>query len=154
MIRNAQIADFPEVKKLGKRLIEKTPYRAQQIDTLIASQTFGNCVSSALGFAMVAQHKGEITGMMLGCALPLFYSKARMATDLVLYSERAGDGMAMVRRFIKWAWSIPNVVEVTLSQSSGVDVERTGKLYGRMGLECVGQIYTMARPSVATERAA
>ena len=156
MIRNATTGDLPKIMELGRQLIKATPYRDQKLDIMVCGNTLGNCISSALGFAEVAVHKGEITGMFLGCAIPLFYSKARMASDIVIYSDpkRPGDGFRMARHFIDWAWKIPNVVEVTLSQSSGINIERTGKLYARLGLQKAGEIWTMQRPVVAAEVAA
>ncbi len=154
MIRKATTGDLPKILELGRRLIKNTPYRDQKLDIMVCGNTLGNCISSALGFAEVAVHKGELTGMFLGCAIPLFYSKARMASDIIIYSERAGDGVRMTRHFIDWAWKIPNVVEVTLSQSSGINIERTGKIYARLGLQKAGEIWTMQRPAVAAEEAA
>jgi hypothetical protein len=154
MIRKATTGDLPKILELGRRLIKETPYKDQKLDIMVCGNTLGNCISSALGFAEVAVHKGKVTGMFLGCAIPLFYSKARMASDIIIYSERAGDGVRMARHFIDWAWSIPNVVEVTLSQSSGINIERTGKIYARLGLQKAGEIWTMQRPAVAAEEAA
>jgi hypothetical protein len=154
MIRNAQIADIPQLIALGKRLLELTPYADVKIDTLIAGQTLGQCINSAFGIALVAVHEGKITGLLLGAAVPLWFSKSRSATDIVTYAETPGDGYRMIRRFIRWAWAVPNVIEVTMAQSSGVDVERTGKLYERVGLARVGAIYTAVREPEAAEVAA
>jgi len=118
------------------------------------SHTLGHCLNNAFGYAVVAEHKGELTGFMFGCATPLWFARARAATDIVTYAETPGDGYRMIRRFMKWAWSIPNVVEVTLAQSSGLDVERSGKIYERCGLARVGGLFTAVRPKVAAEEAA
>lgn len=154
MIRNAQTADLPQLLSLGKRLQKKSPYADVPMDVATVGSTLGQCISSAFGFAMVAVHDGKITGVMLGAAMPLFFSKKRAATDFVTYAESPGDGFRMIRQFVKWAWSIPNVIEITLAQSSGVDVERTGKLYARVGLQRVGSIFTAVREAVSMEDAA
>ncbi len=154
MIRNAQVADLPRLLALGKRLHNKSPYPDVPIDVLTCGATLGQCINSAFGFAMVAMHKGKITGFMLGAAVPLWFSKKRSATDFITYAETPGDGYRMLKTFVRWAWSIENVVEITLAQSSGIDVERSAKLYERLGLKRVGSLYTAVRPVVAVEKAA
>ena len=154
MIRRAQIADLPQLLALGKRLLKQTPYADVKIDTLIAGQTLGQCINSAFGLALVAEHRGKITGLLLGAAVPLWFSKSRSATDIVTYAETPGDGYRMIRRFVKWAWNLPNVIEVTMAQSSGIDVDRTAQLYERVGLARVGALYTAVREPEAAEVAA
>jgi len=154
MIRMAQVADLPQLLALGKRLIKMTPYADVKIDTLTAGQTLGQCINSAFGMALVAEHDGKITGLLLGAAVPLWFSKSRSATDIITYAETPGDGYRMIRQFVKWAWSLPNVIEVTMAQSSGIDVERTRQLYERVGLAPVGAIYTAVREPEAAEEAA
>ncbi len=154
MIRNAMGADMPQLMALGKRLHGKSPYPDVPIDIQTCGATLGQCINSAFGFAMVAVHDGKITGFMLGAAVPLWFSRKRSATDFITYAETPGDGMRMLRTFVRWAWSIDNVVEITLAQSSGIDVERSAKLYERLGLKRVGSLYTAVRPVVAVEAAA
>ena len=154
MIRNAQVADLPELLALGKRLLAKSPYSDVPVDTLTFGSTLGQCIQSAFGFAMVAVHDGKITGMLLGAAMPLWFSKKRSATDFITYAETPGDGYRMLRRFVRWAWSMPNVIEITLAQSSGIDIERTARLYEIVGLQRVGNLYTAVRPVIAAEEAA
>jgi len=154
MIRNMTIADFPAVMQLGERLHEQSVYSDVPMDSRTIAATIGQCISSALGFAVVAVHDGKITGVMLGAAAPLWFSKSRSATDFVTYSEWPGDGFRMVRRFIKWAWTLPNVTEITLGQSSGIEPERAARLYSLLGMRRVGNLYTVVREQVATEAAA
>jgi len=154
LIRNAQIADMPEILALGKRLQDRTLYAGVPVDTMVFGQTLGQCINSALGMAIVAEHDGKIDGLLLGVAQPLWFSRKRSASDFITYAETAGDGYRMIRHFVNWAWSIPGVIEVTLSQSSGIEIERTGKLYQRLGLEKVGELYTAVRTDTATEVAA
>ncbi len=154
MIRNAQVSDLPALMALGRRLHIKSPYPDVPIDTLTCGATLGQCISSAFGFAVVAVQDDQMTGLMLGAAVPLWFSKKRSATDFICYAERAGDGYRMIRRFVQWAWAIPNVVEITLAQSSGIDVDRTAKLYERAGLIRVGSLFTAVREAEVVEDAA
>ncbi len=154
MIRNAQIADLPRIANMIKRLLPQTPYASLPFDLTLFGQTFGQCISSALGFAVVSEKDGELDGIMLAAAQPLWFTRGRQATDFVTYAERSGVGYFMIKRFLDWAWTVPNVVEVTLAQSSGIDIERTIKLYERAGLKRVGSIFTILRPVEEAEKAA
>ena len=154
MIRYARVADLPELMSLGKRLHGQTVYADIDIDLQTCAQTLGQCISNAFGFAMVAVHDDKITGFMMGAAVPLWFSRKRCASDIITYAESPGDGYRLIRKFVEWAWAIPNVVEITLAQSSGIDTDRVGVLYKRVGLQQVGSIYTAARPVVSVEDAA
>jgi hypothetical protein len=154
MIRKAQVADLPGIMRVGRRLQAQTPYRDIHVDVATVGSTLGHCINNAFGFAMVATTKGEITGFMLGAAVPLWFCRKRSATDIVTYAENAGDGYKMIKAFIQWAWAIPGVVEITMGQSSGVDTDRSGILYERAGLIRVGNLFTAVREASGAEVAA
>ena len=159
MIRNAQVADLPGILRVGRRLQAQTPYADIPVDIQTVGNTLGHCISNAFGFAMVAvdvpkYNEPDITGFILGAAVPLWFSRNRSASDIVTYAESAGDGYKMIKAFVTWAWSIPKVVEVTMAQSSGVEVDRSGVLYERAGLVRVGNLYTAVREVAAAEVAA
>jgi hypothetical protein len=154
MIRNATTADLPGIMAAGRRLQAKTPYKDIPEDIRTVAATMGECINSAFGLALVAEHKGKITGFMFAAAVPLWFSKKRSATDIVTYAETPGDGYKLIKWFVDWAWSLPNVTEVTMAQSSGIDTRRAGKLYERAGLVRVGSIYTAVREIAAAEVAA
>ena len=154
MIRNAKVGDLPGIMQAGRRLQEKTPYKDIPEDVRTVASTMGECINNAFGLALVAEHGGEITGFMFAAAVPLWFSKKRSATDIVTYAETPRDGYKMIRRFVDWAWSLPNVVEITMAQSSGVDIIRTGTVYERAGLKLIGSIYTAVRETETVEVAA
>lgn len=154
MIRKAKVADLPALMELGRRLHEISPYKKVPIDLQTCAGTLGHCISSAFGFAMVAEKDGKITGLLMGAAVPLWFSRRRSASDIVTYAESAGDGYRLIKAFLKWAWSVPLVVEVTMAQGSGIDTERTAVLYERAGLTRLGNIYTAVRQEQIAEAAA
>ena len=154
MIRNAQTADLPQLIIVGRRLKAMSPYADVPDDVLTFGNTLGQCINSAFGLALVAEHDDKITGFLLGAAVPLWFSKKRSASDIATYAESPRDGYRMIRQFVDWAWSIPNVIEITMAQSSGFEIERSGKIYERMGLVRVGALYTAVRPMPDVEVAA
>jgi hypothetical protein len=154
VIRNATLADLAGIKACAQRLHAKSVYADVPSDVETFARTVCQCVQNAFGFAMVSVHDDQITGFMLGAAVPLWFSRKRSATDIVTYAEHPGDGYKMIKAFIDWAWSTPAVVEVTMAQSSGLDVERTGIIYERAGLIRVGSLYTAVRETAVAEEAA
>lgn len=144
MIRQARVADWPAFYELGQRLLSRTPYSKFPVDRQSAMHAYGQCISSALGFAMVAESDGKLTGVLLGVADRLWWSNKRYASDLIFYSEDGRSGLALMRAFIKWAESVPGVVDITMAQSSGINIEKTAALYRRCGFQRVGNLWTKA----------
>lgn len=145
MIRNARVEDWPQVVELGLRLLEKTPYRDVRLDREQSLHTYSLCMNSALGFAKVATRNGDITGLLLGVADRLWWSKSRYASDLVFYCEDGRSGLSLLTAFVEWAWTVPGVVEVTCAQSSAIRTEETAKLYQRVGFRQMGGLWTRVK---------
>lgn len=145
MIRKGRIEDFPQFWELGKRLLLQTPYAEIEMDRASIAKTFGQCINSALGCCFVAEHGGKLTGIILGVAQDLWWSRTRSASDLIFYAETPGDGARLLREFESWAWKVPRMGDVTVAQSSGIDVDRMDALYLRRGFRRVGAVYTKTR---------
>lgn len=147
MIRDAKVGDFPDVLELCKRLRGQIEtYPGAEVDRESVLRVFGQCVGSRMNKALVAEHDGRLTGLMLGITQELWWSRSREATDLVLYSERPGDGLRMVRRFVEWAFETPRVVSVTLAQSSGLSTDRSTAILKRLGFTEIGGIAQLVKP--------
>lgn len=144
-VRRATPADLAQMVMLGYRLCDKTPYAHIERDRPSIVRTFTMAMSSQFGCAFVAEREGKLTGILVGAAQQLWWSRVRYATDLCFYSERAGDGYALLKKFIAWAWNTPSVIEITMGQSSGIDTKRSAALYRRAGLTLVGGLYTAVR---------
>lgn len=151
MIRRAVIADFPQWLELGKRLLSRTPYSSIEVDQRAVNAMYGQFVNSKLACCFVAEHEGRITGTIAGVVQELWFARRRYASDLLFVAETPGDGPRLLREFVDWAWSVPNVAEVTCGQSSGIDVQAMDGLYRWAGMRKVGAIYTMVRPPGASE---
>lgn len=145
MIRKGRIDDFPQFWTLGKRLLERTPYAELEMDRASIARTFGQCCNSALACCFVADHGGILTGVILGVAQDLWWSRSRSASDLIFYAETPGDGARLLAAFERWAWNVPRIGDVTVAQSSGIDVDRMDALYTRRGFRRVGAVYTKTR---------
>lgn len=123
-------------------------------DLETSAKVFRSCLASKLGCVLVSEHGGRITGTVIGVAQEWWWCRKRVASDLLLYAERPGDGIALLRAFMDWAWKVPGVIHVMCSQSSGIEVMRTARIYERAGLKMIGGMYLASRPQQVEERAA
>ena len=91
---------------------------------------------------------GKIEGVLIGVTHQLWYSRKKQATDLVLLCDRVegiGWGAKLMRRFISWAKDNRGVKEIMLGTLLLVLVmlERTNKLYERMGAVRIGDTFVL-----------
>lgn len=146
MIRKASISDVHAIEALGLRLKSKTLYATWRYDREAALKQIRACVSGpVLGCAFVAEHDGQISGVILGVAERMWFSNQRVASDLMFYSERPGAGYWLLRRFMQWAWSVPSVGQIMLGQSSGLEIDAVENLYRRLNFRKVGGLYELGR---------
>jgi GNAT superfamily N-acetyltransferase len=93
---------------------------------------------------IVAEQDAHLVGMLAGYLNQYYFCDERVACDSVLFVEpnqRSGTAaVRLVRAFRAWAIE-RGAAELGLGISSNVHVERTGRLYERLGLTHVGGIY-------------
>lgn len=98
------------------------------------------------GFLWVHEHGGQIDGGMAGYVAECWYAQIKVAGEFGLYvrPDLAGGIVAMrlVKQFVQWARE-QGAHEITLGITTGVNVHETGRLYERLGFECVGGNYKM-----------
>jgi RimJ/RimL family protein N-acetyltransferase len=71
---------------------------------------------------------------------------ARIASDLIFFSQRMGDGRKMLAAMIEWAFGVPRVVRVECGISSGINSERLEKLYTSVGMSKEGTQFVINHP--------
>lgn len=155
MIRKATAYDLQDIIEMGYRLCDRTPQAHVKRDRPAIAQTLTHCMNSAYGCCFIAEHSGQLTGVIVGMAQQYWFSRQRQAVDLMFVAERVGDGPRLLRRYTAWGWSVPGVVEVTCAQSSGIEIERTAELFEHAGFKRVGSVFSMTqRPKKAQARVA
>jgi hypothetical protein len=153
----ARIPDLPAVLKLLERLHAKLEsYDGAELHRESLVHAFGRCVNDKTCRALVAEHGGELVGVLLGITQELWFSRAREAIDLVTYSERAGAGPLLVRAFTRWALTVPRVVAVSIGQTSGTDDggRYEQALIKSSGFKRIGFILQRGQPRYVKEAAA
>ena len=91
-------------------------------------------------FAHAAVKDDRIVGVLFGSVAEAWYSRSRVATDLVVFCEHPGLSHLLVSTFLLWA-DQAGVASVVMSTSSGKDIERTAAFYRAIGLEQIGTVH-------------
>jgi len=85
----------------------------------------------------------EIIGMFLGVIVPHFFGNDLMANDLCMFVKKAHRGSTaaprMIKAFEKWAFANGAKV-LRFGVSTGVEAERTLKLYQKLGYTQTGYL--------------
>ena len=144
MIRQARIADMDALMELAREAKEESPvYRDIPLDEPKVRRTGAMMISSALHWAGVIETNGKVEGALLGHTATLFFSSKKQASDFFFYVREParGHAPALIRAFFTWAAERPGVGMIGLSNSFGVEIERTESLYSAMGLRRIGGIW-------------
>lgn len=95
-------------------------------------------------FARLVEQDDRVIGMFIGSISEYYFSKGKIASDMLLYMHpdyRKGTApVRMVKAFMKWAKD-HNALEVCMGVTAGINNEAVYKLYGLLGMEHVGHIY-------------
>ena len=86
---------------------------------------------------------GKIAGGVWGVIMEMPWSDFKFAQDIILYvkPEYRGYGKLLISSWESWA-SDKGAGEVSLSTASGLDTDRTCRLYSRYGYKMVGHSLT------------
>lgn len=95
-------------------------------------------------FRVVSEHQGVISGLMFGHTSDLWFSDTVLGFDDLLYVVPEARGrmsaVRMLRKFEEWCRE-KGCSAVLVGVSSGVMVERTGRLLETLGYGCIGGLY-------------
>ncbi len=141
---------MPDVKailKMAHELLSDSAYKGIKMDERKFKLCCAGLIATKNGQVFViVDDNDEPQGFLMGVIDELFFSRARYATDLAVYTRKSYRHLApkMFKEFITWAKSKPRVAEISLGISSGIgDIDRVGKMYESLGCRRVGGIYMM-----------
>ncbi len=148
-IRHARPMDVPELLELGREIHEESrlsglSYDAQKLrqslEGMFAHQKGTHCLLLAIS------GNGDIAGVMLGYITEYFFSRDRVATNIVFYvrPEYRGSSAAakLVMAFRTWAAN-RDAAEVSVNITSGIRMEKFHSFLMKMGFEHIGGNYSL-----------
>ncbi len=93
------------------------------------------------------EKEGELLGIVLATKAPVFWNYQSMIVDnLLTYVPKKNRGtwvgIKLIKGMIDWAKSV-NATKITISTTSGINSERTSKLYEKLGFKNMGAACVM-----------
>lgn len=143
-------AEFKEIPKIVE-LLEKANAEFGHASIPFCHDTTRNTLQRVINqrehvaFLLVGEDN-TLQGIMVGLTNQLWYSRKRQIVDLIYYVEKEsrGHGARLMTSFLAWARSVPNVMEISLGITSGIDtVARVEGLLKASGLKKVGALYSL-----------
>lgn len=142
-IRPAVREDMPAILALGALMHAESRYAPVPFSSIKVAATFAALIEGQ-GCVFVAERDGEIIGGIAGFLGPVWFGIDQTLMELTLFLKpgtRGGKAAAMlIKAFVAFGKS----KGCTLIQSgvvSGVEQERTEKLYQRLGGRLHGSLY-------------
>ena len=92
---------------------------------------------------LVSIEGGRIVGFIWGVVTSLPWTPAKLGIDNIFYvlpEFRGKHGVLLIRAYEKWCISL-GAEQIAISVSSSINVERTCKLFSRLGFEQQGYQY-------------
>lgn len=145
MIRRATQDDLPRLLELAAAMHAESRFRIYRFVpekvSVLLEQAIGGQLPSVV---LVAERDGAVVGGIVGLCTEQWFSDQLVAQDLAIFMEpRHRGGMAAARligAFVEWATE-QGAVTTELGINTGVEVERTALLYGRLGLRLTAHLY-------------
>ncbi|AIT13702.1 acetyltransferase [Salmonella phage BP12B] len=151
MIRQACFLDIPEIINLGNRYVEEEVKVVKHHSaTWDADQSAHHLCASLTSkdlFLWVAVEDGVIIGFLWAAVhIMAPWSPALVASDLLFYiiPEKRGSlaGVRLLKAYKSWAKE-RGCIEARLSIASGINEERVGRMYNRLGFTPFGTVYNL-----------
>lgn len=145
MIRPARSADIPEIIRLSEIMHQESRYRTLTYNGVKFAALLRQLIDSPSGMVAVAERNGDIVGAIAAVVTDHYFADATISYELGLYVEKAHRGtMAgyrLAKEYIYWAKE-KGADQIDMGITTGIDEERTGRLYERLGLQHVGIVFS------------
>jgi hypothetical protein len=139
MIRQATMNDIEAMITLGKAVLVGSANSEMTVDDNKCRRNMAMMIASKQFFSVVSECDGKVNGFMFGMVESMFFTNVKYATDIAIVANSGGS--LMIKRFLVWA-KLQGAKSVMFGISTGIDTDRTGKLYEALGLKHVGGIYS------------
>jgi GNAT superfamily N-acetyltransferase len=145
MIRPAGFRDIPEIIRLSETMHQESRYRDLPYSGQKFSALLRRLIDSPSGMVAVAEKDGQIVGAVAAVITEHYFADANISYELGLYVEKAHRGTLagyrLAKEYITWARS-KGVDQIDMGITTGIDEDRTGRMYERLGLKHVGIVFS------------
>lgn len=144
MIRCAALSDTAAIGAFLLRQKHHLGYLANvNIDTTRALGSLAEWITSPAAFVYVVTRDHVVDGVMIAQLAPLWCSRHEAASLMLICvsPQSRGDGVKLIRRFIRWGKGFDSVKSLILSTSRNDD--RVHALYEALGFVKTGSFHIM-----------
>ena len=146
-IRPATVLDVLLMHELGQRYSDEALHHEHfPVEHEHCSRAAVDTIISDDGDILLAFNGNELIGYMWCYIGSLPWSTKPLAFDALLYVEpqhRHGVGVRLIKAYVEWAEQ-KGAIAANISIASGINNDRTVKLYEKLGFEFVGQQHRKA----------
>lgn len=146
IIRRAAIKDVPQLLALGKEMHEESSYKQYSLNLRKLDVTLTSCIRDEMAIPLVAERDGKLLGGIIGFISSHYFGDDLVASDMAFFltkEERKGRlGLKLLMAFIEEAKRL-GADQISIGNSTGVDIDRIKKLYESLGLTHVGYQFHM-----------
>lgn len=154
MIRKATYKDMFNIRDLLLDVQDEVGYGHVSISEMTGMKALNSLISSKRGLVLVSYNGDDLTAVLAAYAVDYWCSDTDYyVADQLFISKDPAASNAMLNAVDEWAWSLKiNVVDVSISISSGVEVDRTGEFLERKGYRKIGGTYMKVRDYVESRK--
>ncbi len=134
IIRKATPSDIKGIIALGLASLEKDAYENLIISPDRMQALAQECVSASCNFAWVAEKDGLIVGAVGAIVTDMLFYERKQASVVQFFCNEPGQGVKLLREFMKWCESRPAIKMVCFTLEYNAD-PRIGLLLNRLGLK-------------------
>ena len=141
----ATVYDIPEMLILCELMHSESSYdfimpNEEKMESFLFSK-----IDMENSFCYVLK-KEKTIGLLVANIETYFFSNSKIAVDYIFFIKneyrKSSGAYKLLMKYIEWAKE-SSVVEIMLSTTTGVKMEKVGKLYEKIGFKKVGLIYKL-----------
>jgi N-acetylglutamate synthase-like GNAT family acetyltransferase len=144
MIRRSTMADIPMIVELGIEALERNPIPGMLISREKVTAMATECVSQNSNFSWVSEKDGKITGAVSAHVSDMTFYERKQANVVQFYCRQPGEGIALLRAFLKWA-SERRVIKMIVFAIEVEQDPRIEKVLTRWGFRMAEKIWMRTR---------
>lgn len=133
-IRRATPNDIKDIVALGLEALEIDAYENLIISPDKVEAIAKECVSATCNFAWVAEKDGKVVGAVCAIVTDMLFYERKQATVVQFFCKERGEGVKLLREFMKWCESRPAIKMTCFTLEYNAD-HRIGLLLNRLGLK-------------------
>jgi GNAT superfamily N-acetyltransferase len=146
-IRFAQLQDVPALVAGGAAMHQLTRFKSQPYNAAKVTRAFEELINKGEGkyvFFVAENSNKKIVGALIGVLEQQIFSDAITASvlhyDVVPEARAGGWAVRLLKAFELWAQN-RNVIEICVGVNSGIEAEKIGAFFEKMGFKSIGGNY-------------